>query len=110
MRNARKAGGYLNPADADARLEQLLDGVGEEERDGEPHRRVQRHGHEDAAGGDGVSQQDVEGEGDEDDDLAGAEERRHVEASQVGALHDLGDLLPGRTQVSNHHMVMRHIR
>lgn len=86
---------YLNPADADAALEQLLDGVGEEKRDGEPHRAVQRHGDEDAAGRDGVAQQHVEGEGDEDDDLARAEEGGHVEASQVGALHDLGDLLAG---------------
>lgn len=87
---------HLNPADADAALKQLLNGVGEEERDGEPHRAVQRHGDKDAAGRDGVAQQHVEREGDEDDDLAGAEEGGHVEASQVGALHDLGDLLAGR--------------
>lgn len=72
---------YLDPADADAALEQLLDGAGEEERDGESHGGVQRHRHEHAAGCDGVSQQDVEGEGDEEDDLAGAEEGCHVEAS-----------------------------
>lgn len=84
---------HLYPVDTDAALKQLLNGVGEEERDGEPHWAVQGHGDEDAAGRDGVAQQHVEGEGDEDDDLAGAEEGGHVEASQVGAFHDLGDLL-----------------
>ena len=88
-----KAAAYLNPADADASLKKLLDGAGEEECDGESHRGVQRHRHKHTAGWDGVSQKDVEGEGDEDDDLAGAEEGGHVEAAQVGALHDLGDLL-----------------
>lgn len=102
---------YLNPADADSGLVQLLDGAGEEERDGEPHGAVQRHRHEHAAGGNGVAQQDVEGEGDEEDDLAGAEEGGHVEASQVGALHDLGDLLSeggrgggGGAQEGDNHM------
>lgn len=89
---------YLNPADADAALEQLLDGTWEEQRDGESHRRVQRHRHKHTAGRNGVSQEDVQGEGDEDDDLAGAEEGRHVETSQIGALHDLGDLLPKTTK------------
>lgn len=89
---------YLNPPDADAALEQLFDGTGEEERDGEPHRGVQRHGHKHTAGRDGVAQQHVEGECDENDDLASTEKRGHVETSQVGALHDLGDLLPGTTK------------
>ncbi len=95
---------YLNPADADAALKQLLNGTGEEECDGETHSRVQRHRHKHTAGRDGISQKDVEGEGDEDDDLAGAEEGGHVEASQIGALHDLGDLLAVNTKRSNNHM------
>lgn len=70
---------YLNPADADAALEQLLDGIGEEEGDGEPHGGVQWHRHKHAAGWYGISEEDVEGEGDEDDDLAGAEEGGHIE-------------------------------
>lgn len=67
--------------DADAALKQLLDGAGEEQRDGESHGGVQRHRHEHTAGCDGISQKDIEGEGDEDDDLAGAEEGGHVESS-----------------------------
>lgn len=41
---------YLNPADADAALKQLLDGTREEERDGESHSCVQGHRHKDTAG------------------------------------------------------------
>lgn len=89
---------YLNPPNADPALKQLFNGAGEEERDGEPHGRVQRHRHKHTAGGDGVPQQHVDGERDEHDDFAGAEKRRHVETSQVGALHDLGDLLPRMTK------------
>lgn len=93
-----KSPSHLDSADADSALKQLLDGTREEERDGEAHGAVERHRHEHAAGGDGVPQEDVEGEGDKEDDLAGAEEGGHVEASQVGALQDHGDLLPERAQ------------
>lgn len=72
---------YLDPPNADPALKKLLNGTGEEERDGEPHRRVQRHRHKHTAGGDGVAQQHVDGEGEENDDLARAEKRRHVETS-----------------------------
>lgn len=95
---------YLNPADADSGLIQRLDGIREEERDGEPHGGVQRHRHKHAAGCEGVPQEDVGGEGDEEHDLAGAEEGGHVEASQVGALHDLGDLLPEGAQGGDNHL------
>lgn len=92
---------YLNPSNADTGLKKLLDSRGEEERDGEAHGGVQRHGHEHAAGRDGIPQQHVERERDEEDDLAGAEERGHVETSEVGALHDLGDLLPVKGQTKH---------
>lgn len=69
---------YLDPADADTTLKQLLDGTGEEECDGESHSGVERHCHKHTARCDGISQKDVESEGDEDDDLAGAEEGGHV--------------------------------
>lgn len=72
---------YLNPADADTALKQLLDGVWKEQCDGESHGTVQRYRHEHPAGWDGVSQEDVQGERDEDNDLAGAEEGGHVETS-----------------------------
>lgn len=72
---------YLNPVDTDTALKQLLDGVRKEQCDGESHRTVQRHRHKHPAGCDGVSQEDVQGECDEDDDLAGAEEGGHVETS-----------------------------
>lgn len=80
---------YLNPVDADASLKQLLNGIGEEQRDGKSHSRVQRHRNKHAAGRDGISQKHIEGEADEDYDLAGTEEGGHVEASQVGATHYL---------------------
>ena len=72
---------YLNPADADTALKQLLDGTGEEECDGESHGGVEWHSHKHTTCWDGISQKDVEGEGDKNDDLAGAEEGSHVETS-----------------------------
>lgn len=89
---------YLNPSNADASLEQFLDGVWEKQRDCKPHGTVQRHCYKHSAGWDGVSQKDEEGKGDKNNYLAGRKERGHVEASQVGALHDFGDLLAKTTR------------
>ena len=85
---------HPDPPDADQRFRHLLDGRGEEEGDGQPHSAVERERHEHRAGGHLVSRQDVGTERDEDDDLVGHEEGRHVEGAQVGALHDAGTLLP----------------
>lgn len=81
MGNQNIKAAYLNPADADTALKQLLDGTWEEERDGESHRSVQRDRHKHTAGRDGISQEDIKGESDEEDDLAGAVEGGHVKAS-----------------------------
>lgn len=82
---------YLNPSDTDERLRDLLYGKGKEERNGESDCPVEGNSHKHSAGGQRVSCQHVNTHGDEDDDLAGHEERRHVQATQVGAFHDLGD-------------------
>lgn len=70
---------YLNPSNADTGLKQLLDGTWEEECDGESHGGVQGNRNKHATGHDLIPQEDVEGERDEDDDLAGTEKGRHVE-------------------------------
>ena len=88
---------YLDPGDADTGLEQPLDGSREEERDVEPHGGVERHGHKHTRGRHGVSQEHVDGEGEEEDDLVGTEEGGHVETSQVGAAQDRRDLVPKTT-------------
>lgn len=82
---------YLNPPNADERLGDLLYGEGKEERDGESDRPVQGNSHKHSASRQLVSSQHVDADGDEDDDLAGHKEGRHVQATQVRAFHDLGD-------------------
>ena len=89
---------YLYPANADQGLRETLDGVGEEEGDGQSDGAVQAHGNKHPAGWDGVPQENVDGEGHKDDDLTGREEGGHVEASQVGAAHDLWDFLSVETR------------
>lgn len=84
---------YFYPSNADERLRDLLDGIGKEERDGESDRSVERNCHKDFASRQLVSCQYVDKDSDEDDDLDGHKERRHVQASQVGAFHDFGDFL-----------------
>lgn len=84
---------YLNPLYADTALIQCLYGIWEKQRDSEAHSTVQGHCHKHTAGWDGVSQKDIERKGDKDNYLAGTKEGGHVEASQVGAFHDFGDLL-----------------
>ncbi|TNN61498.1 hypothetical protein EYF80_028243 [Liparis tanakae] len=86
---------HLNPADADQRLRQLLDGQREEQGERELDGPVEGDRDEHASGGDGVAQEDVGGEGHEDDDLAAGKEGGHVEPPEVGALQDLADLFPG---------------
>lgn len=82
---------YFNPSNADERLRDLLYGKGKEERDGESDRPIEGNSHKHSAGRQLVSCQNVHADSDEDDDLAGHEERRHVQATQVRAFHDLGD-------------------
>lgn len=72
---------YLNPGDAHDGLWQFLYGQREEQRDGELYCPVEGHGDEHSAGRDAVAEQSVDGEGDEDDDLAAGEEGGHVESS-----------------------------
>lgn len=86
---------YLDSAYADHRLRQPLHGQREEEGDGELDGSVQGHGDEHGAGGDGVPQQNVHGEGHKHNDLAAGKEGGHVESPQVGAPHDLADFFPG---------------
>lgn len=95
---------YLNPVDADTALKQLFNSTGEEERHRKSHCTVERHRHEYTAGWDGISQEDIDGECDKENELAGTEKWSHVETSQVGALHDLGDLFSRRTQNTNNEM------
>ena len=75
-------------------LKELLEGVGEEEGDGDAHAAVQRHGDEDATGPDGVAHHHVDEKGDEDNDLGDREVAGQVGGSQHGALHQVDDLLP----------------
>lgn len=76
----------MNPSDAYKALRELLDGQRKEQRDGESDCTVEGNGQEGTAGRQLVSCKDEDTDGDEDDDLAGHEERGHVEAAQVGAL------------------------
>lgn len=88
---------YLNPADADKRLRELLNSRREEECDGEAHSTVEGHRHKHTTGGDSVAQQHMHSEGYKQNDLAGREERGHVEAPQIRAGHYLGDFFPENT-------------
>ena len=69
---------HLDPLHTHIALKEKLDGPGEVERDSSGCVTVQWHSNEDAAGRDGVAQLHVDGEGDEDDDLAGREEGGQV--------------------------------
>lgn len=91
-----RTGPYFNPANADDRFRQLLDGEREEQGDRQLYGAVEGDGDKHAAGGDGVAQQHVHSEGGEDDDLAAGKEGGHVESSQVGAPQYLSDLFPGK--------------
>ncbi len=72
---------YLNPANADYSLWQLLDGQWEEQGDCELDCTIEGNCDKHTAGSDGVAQKRVGSEGDEDDDLAGGKEGSHVESS-----------------------------
>ena len=85
---------HLDPFNAHETLKELLEGTGEEVRDGESDGAIQRHGDEHAAGRDGVAQHHVHSEGEENYDFAGREVGGHVCGSQHGALHQVDDLLP----------------
>lgn len=91
-----RTGPYFDPANADDRFRQLLDGEREEQGDRQLYGAVEGDGDKHAAGGDGVAQQHVHSEGGEDDDLAAGKEGGHVESSQVGAPQYLSDLFPGK--------------
>lgn len=82
---------YLNPSNADERLRDLLYGKGKEECDGESDRSIEGNSHKHSASRQLVSCQHVDTDGDEDDNLVGHKERCHVQATQEGAFHDLGD-------------------
>lgn len=72
---------YLNPANADQSLRQLLHGQGKEQGECELDGAVERHGDKHTAGGDGVAQESVGGEGNKDYDLTAGKEGGHVESS-----------------------------
>lgn len=79
--NSQEKQNYLNPANADYSLWQLLDSQGEEQGHCELDGAVERHGDKHAAGGDVVTQESVDGEGNKDYDLTAGEEGGHVESS-----------------------------
>lgn len=82
---------YFNPSDTDERLRDLLYGKGKEQRNGESDCPIEGNSHKHSACRQLVSIQNVNTHSDEDDDLAGHKKRCHVQATQIGAFHDLGD-------------------
>lgn len=72
---------YLNPLNADYSLWQFLHSQWEEQCDRELDCTIERHSDKHTAGCDGVTQESVDGEGNEDDDLAAGKEGGHVESS-----------------------------
>lgn len=66
---------------ADNSLRQLFNGEWEEQCDRELNSTIEGHGDKHTASCDGVSQEGVDGEGNEDCDLATGEEGSHVESS-----------------------------
>lgn len=66
---------------ADHGLRQLLHSQRDEQSDRHLDGAIEGHGDKHSAGSDGVSQEGVDGEGDEDDDLAAGKEGGHVESS-----------------------------
>lgn len=89
---------YLDPADTDTGLGHFLNSGWKEEGDGETDSAVQRHRHEHPARRDRVPRQHVHGEGHEHNNLARRKERRHIQATQIRAAHDLGYLFPAREE------------
>lgn len=82
---------YLYPLDADERLWDLFYGEGEKVRDGKSDCPIEGNGHEQFAGRHPVSCEHINADGEKDDDLARHKKGRHVQATKVGTLHDLGD-------------------
>lgn len=94
---------YLNPVYADRCLRQPFDSQREEEGDCQFDGSVQGHRDKHGAGGDGVSQQNIDGKGHKDNDLAAGKEGGHVESPQVGTFHYLTDFFPRRIEDSVQH-------